>query len=215
MNCPVAERSSPSRVRYAAPKAGAPLTTAGRSAGRNIATGGSGGKTTAEGVPHSDDLPAIHRPFLVYLGTATGRLASSWAMLLFRGRPVHSNSIFVDGWPPSVPANGCLVPLSRQPRKRGLNSQRIADDKSWRYSSPASNQRFGKLTRQVQGEVFFSLTGPYHGCPRFPPDLPVPDLPRFARVSVIRRAFSGLPLDQFPRFLGNARELLSDRIRSW
>ncbi|MGA2147630.1 MAG: hypothetical protein ABSH49_22005, partial [Bryobacteraceae bacterium] len=41
-------------------------------------------------------------------------------------------------------------------------------DKSWRYSS-ASNQRFGKLTRQVQGEVFFSLTNPYHGCPAFPP----------------------------------------------
>jgi len=29
-----------------------------------IATGGSGGKTTAEGVPRSDDLPAIHLPFL-------------------------------------------------------------------------------------------------------------------------------------------------------
>jgi len=58
------ERSSPSRVRYAAPKPGAPLTAAGRSGGETVATGGSGGKTTTEGVPHSDDWLAIHRPFL-------------------------------------------------------------------------------------------------------------------------------------------------------
>ena len=57
------ERSSLSRVRWAAPRAGAPLTAAGRSAGRISATGGSGGKTTTEGVQPSDDLLAIHRPF--------------------------------------------------------------------------------------------------------------------------------------------------------
>jgi hypothetical protein len=58
------ERSSPSRVRYAAPKTGAPLTAPGRSGGETVATGGSGGKTTTESVQHSDDLLAIHRPFL-------------------------------------------------------------------------------------------------------------------------------------------------------
>jgi hypothetical protein len=67
------------RVRYAAPKAGAPWTAPGRSEGRSIAMGGSGGKTTLEGVPPSDDLPAIHPPFLAFQGTATGRLASLWA----------------------------------------------------------------------------------------------------------------------------------------
>ena len=40
----VAQRSSPSRVRVAAPKAGAPLTSAGRCAQSGVATGGSDGK---------------------------------------------------------------------------------------------------------------------------------------------------------------------------
>jgi hypothetical protein len=61
---PVAERSSPSRVRYAAPKDGAPWTAAGRSAGVTITTGGSGGKTTTNGVLRDYDLLAIDRPFL-------------------------------------------------------------------------------------------------------------------------------------------------------
>jgi hypothetical protein len=35
---------------------------------------------------------------------------------LFRGRPVHFNSIFVDGFA-AVPANGCLVPQRRGPNR--------------------------------------------------------------------------------------------------
>ena len=63
------ERSSPSRVRFAAPKAGAPLTAAGRSAGGTITTGGSGGKTiTPSRVQRHHDSPAIHRPVLAYPG---------------------------------------------------------------------------------------------------------------------------------------------------
>ncbi len=74
------ERSSPSRVRYAAPETGAPLTAVGRSAGEVGATGGSGGKTTtAYCVRRTHDLPAIHRTVLALQGTATGRSSSSWA----------------------------------------------------------------------------------------------------------------------------------------
>src|SRR5262249_43245753 len=48
----VPERCSQSRVRFAAPKTGAPLTAARRSGPRGIATGGSGGNTSA--VVHQD-----------------------------------------------------------------------------------------------------------------------------------------------------------------
>jgi hypothetical protein len=42
----VPERCSPSRVRFAAPKGGAPLTAARRSGRKVVATGGSGGNTS-------------------------------------------------------------------------------------------------------------------------------------------------------------------------
>jgi hypothetical protein len=42
----VPERCSPSRVRFAAPKSGAPLTAVRRSGRRIVATGGSGGNTS-------------------------------------------------------------------------------------------------------------------------------------------------------------------------
>ena len=45
------ERCSPSRVRFAAPKSGAPLTAARRSGRTEIATGGSGGNTSRLAAP--------------------------------------------------------------------------------------------------------------------------------------------------------------------
>jgi hypothetical protein len=52
------ERCSPSRVRCAAPKAGAPLTAARRSGGKVIATGGSGGNTLRLRAKEKGRLPS-------------------------------------------------------------------------------------------------------------------------------------------------------------
>lgn len=111
----VPERCSPSRVRFAAPKAGAPLTAAGRSAGGTITTGGSGGKTiTPSRVQRHHDSPAIHRPVLAYPGTATGRSSSSWATPSV-SRPAGSPKLNLRRRRDAVPANGCLAPLTRGP----------------------------------------------------------------------------------------------------
>jgi hypothetical protein len=53
----VPERCSPSRVRFAAPNSGAPLTAARRSGRMDIATGGSGGNT-ARGLRQNNKKPA-------------------------------------------------------------------------------------------------------------------------------------------------------------
>ena len=98
VNCPVAERSSPSRVRYAAPKTGAPLTAAGRSAQREIATGGSGGKTTLKVCHTATICQRFTGRSSPYRGLHQGGVSSSsCATGLFRGRPVYPNSIFADG----------------------------------------------------------------------------------------------------------------------
>jgi hypothetical protein len=52
----VPERCSPSRVRFAAPNTGAPLTAARRSGERGIATGGSGGNTTRSAGTQNQNL---------------------------------------------------------------------------------------------------------------------------------------------------------------
>jgi hypothetical protein len=52
------ERCSPSRVRFAAPKSGAPLTAARRSGRTEIATGGSGGNTSRYPVQRKGRLPS-------------------------------------------------------------------------------------------------------------------------------------------------------------
>jgi hypothetical protein len=43
-------------------------------------------------------LLAIHRPFLAETGLPQGGTPPHGPQLLFRGRPVHFNSIFVDGF---------------------------------------------------------------------------------------------------------------------
>jgi hypothetical protein len=43
-------------------------------------------------------LSAIHRPFLASVGLHDGALPPHVPFGLFRGRPVSSNSIFVDGF---------------------------------------------------------------------------------------------------------------------
>jgi hypothetical protein len=55
------ERCSPSRVRFAAPKSGAPLTAARRSGRTEIATGGSGGNTWRYPVQRKGRLPSSRR----------------------------------------------------------------------------------------------------------------------------------------------------------
>jgi hypothetical protein len=111
----VPERCSPSRVRFAAPKTGAPLTAAGRSAGGTNTTGGSGGKTTtAYCVRRRNDLPAIHRPVLAVKGTATGRFLSSWATSSV-SRSAGLPKLNLRRRRYAVPANGCLVTLRRWP----------------------------------------------------------------------------------------------------
>ena len=52
----VPERCSQSRVRYAAPNPGAPLTAARRSGEKRIATGGSGGNTTRSAGTQNQNL---------------------------------------------------------------------------------------------------------------------------------------------------------------
>ena len=55
---PVPERCSPSRVRFAAPNYGAPLTAARRSGQVIIATGGSGGNMRCPGAKHKKPKPS-------------------------------------------------------------------------------------------------------------------------------------------------------------
>ena len=162
VNHRIAERSSPSRVRTAAPTAGAPLTAAGRSAAEIIATGGSGGILIRPGcVGSSHDLLAIHRPFLAVSGTATGNPGSLCATPSV-SRPAGFPKLNLRGQHRAVPANGCLVP-----RWRGSNSERIAHRRS-RSSSSDPFECFTKSSRQTQGDLCFPLTDPYHGCPRVP-----------------------------------------------
>jgi len=110
---PMPERSSPSRVRSAAPKAGAPLTAPGRSAGSIDATGGSGGKITK--TPRCvamqrliSDSPAVPR----VCGAARRRFSSRCAILAV-SRPAGLPKFKLRGRCYAVPANGCLVPLMR------------------------------------------------------------------------------------------------------
>jgi len=153
----IAERSSSSRVRCAAPNPGAPWTPAGRSAESTVATGGSGGITTSGPItqPHHD-LLAIRRPFLAQWGTAPGRTPSPCDISSV-SRPARSPEFNLRGQHPTVPANGCLVPLARGP-----NRSRIRLRTSWlRFAWLLP--RFSK----VQGDLFLLLTSPYHGCPQF------------------------------------------------
>jgi hypothetical protein len=55
---PMPERCSPSRVRFAAPNCGAPLTAARRSGQVAIATGGSGGNMRCRREKHKNPKPA-------------------------------------------------------------------------------------------------------------------------------------------------------------
>ncbi len=57
----VPERCSPSRVRFAAPKAGAPLTAPLRSGQTGIATGGSGGNTRRPAPKTKAGVPPVGR----------------------------------------------------------------------------------------------------------------------------------------------------------
>ena len=171
------ERSSPSRVRCAAPQTGAPWTAAGRSGGTADTTGGSGGKTTAEGVPHSDDLSAIHRPFLAEKGTALGSLTSSCATQAV-SRPAGSHKFNLRGRPLAVPANGCLVTLTRWPNPRWIAKGKSAHNVT--YLLWPFRELFG-----VPGKFCFPLTSSYHGCPIFPPSLSSSSLSRRATPAVI------------------------------
>ena len=120
----VSERSSPSRVRCAAPKPGAPWT-AGRSTRFIAATGGSGGKTKTPPLwgaplPFACDPPAV--PCRTRL--PQGGTSSLWATQ-FVSRPAGLLQFNLRGRLRAVPANGCLVP-----QRRGPNRQRVSKSKS-------------------------------------------------------------------------------------
>ena len=153
------ERSSPSRVRSAAPKSGAPLTAPGRSDGNIDATGGSGGKITKTRQCVAKQRLISDTPAVPRLCGAARRRSSSRCAFQPVSRPAGSPKFNHRGRRYAVPANGCLVPLTRWP-----HSKEIANGQSSRYRSASSSRRFKSLWG-VQGEVFFPLTSTYHGCP--------------------------------------------------
>src|SRR5499427_8485423 len=94
----VGNLSRRSRVRYAAPNYGAPLTTASGSQEKSLRRGkgglwdiGSQSCPTAQ--RFVSDPPAVPRWRRLHDGASLPDVP----LKLFRGRPVHSNSIFVDG----------------------------------------------------------------------------------------------------------------------
>ena len=122
-------------------------------------------RTSTTGFPHVhsfgwvmfffSNFPAIHRPVLAYFVAARGVLTPNTPHRLFRGRPVYSNSIFVDGvcaalfpqmdvWP------SCCFGRATRSKKKPTAPHRASE------------------TPKCRGISAFPLTSTYHGCPEFP-----------------------------------------------
>ena len=130
---PMPERSSPSRVRYAAPKPGAPLTAPGRSAGNIDATGGSGGKITKTRQCVAKQRLISDSPAVPRVCGAVRRRSSSRCAISPVSRPAGLPKFKHRGRHYAVPANGCLVTLMRWPQP-----QRIQIGKSVLAGNPAT-----------------------------------------------------------------------------
>src|SRR5215468_9513920 len=129
----VGNLSRRSRVRYAAPNYGAPLTTASGSQEKSLRRGkgglwdiGSQSCPTAQ--RFVSDPPAIPR-----LGTIARRNFSSRCAIPHVSRPAGSLKFNLRGRRYAVPANGCLVTLMRWP-----NLQRIQFGKPAQTVNPAT-----------------------------------------------------------------------------
>lgn len=157
------ERSSDSRVRFAAPKAGAPLTPAGRSGYREVATGGSGGIHKWACPPNhfrfASDPPAVPR---------YPRDCAEEALFLIRHSVCFEAGRFTltqSSWTATL---GC----SRKWMSGHAASLAQPSDPRQFGKSIRLSQRFGRSFEKVQGDLRLPLT------------LLMMDVPRFLRFSL-------------------------------